>query len=75
MPKYPQILLPEMYIRALLLGKAKHKLDEEAVILCDYCLEQFKTETNPQQFYAGGWLTDERCPIHRHYWLKLWFLV
>jgi len=80
MAKYPRIILPDEYLQALILGKAKisdavFQINEEGVILCDYCLEQFKNATSPKRFYAGGWLTDERCPIHKHYWLKLWFLL
>jgi hypothetical protein len=68
--KYPQIFLPDRYLDALLAGRSKSTASkqtgfEEAVILCDYCLADFLAKTNPKRPYAGGWLTDERCPMHK----------
>jgi len=79
--KYPQFFIPNEYLDAMLENPPDEarriKRYYSAVILCDYCIEQYmllSLKTEPDLARAGGWLTDERCPLHKHYWMKLWFI-
>jgi len=81
MRKYPEVFLPNELLDAWLGTDPKREFFVRryysAVILCDYCIEEYmimSLRTVPGLARAGGYLTDEKCPAHKHYWMKLWFL-
>ena len=78
MRRYPAIQVPDIYLDRLFRAGFLHSKTwlERGVILCDYCVQEYMATVTPRsQGISGGWLTDERCPRHRHFWLKLWFLT